>query len=109
MSRGNPRSRRDRQCRAYERRKRYALAYLGGKCEACGSTSGLEIDHVDCATKSFDLFGPKWSTRWERWCDELEKCQLLCHCCHNDKTQEDKRTRLRRIIEHARELQECPF
>lgn len=74
----------------YARRKQYALEYLGGVCQECGTNNDLQIDHITPRAKHFDLLGPKWSCQWQRWHDELEKCQLLCHDCHVDKTNADR-------------------
>ena len=64
--------------------KERAYAYLGGKCVECGSTSHLEFDHIDPATKSFTV-GQGWSLAWETVKEELDKCQLLCKPCHVEK------------------------
>jgi len=66
-------------------RREHARAYLGGKCAWCGSTTDLEFDHIDSATKSFEI-GRNLNRRWEVLVHELDKCQLLCHDCHRQKT-----------------------
>lgn len=63
-----------------ERRKEF---FRGKMCIECGSTTALEIDHIDS--------GLKISHRIWGWCDsrrraELEKCQVLCRTCHIKKT-----------------------
>jgi len=82
--------------RAYQRewmakRRRKALALLGGKCVRCGSTEDLEFDHIDPTTKDHRLRGRlrqgfPWSWSWTRILAELDKCQLLCEPCHERKT-----------------------
>lgn len=56
-------------------------------CVQCGTTRGLEFDHIDPATKSIaisDAIAACWA--WERLLTELAKCQLLCHDHHREKT-----------------------
>lgn len=67
---------------------------LGGFCRKCGSKERLEFDHVDPASKSFDvsLFA---SMARERVDEEMKKCQLLCFTCHNEKTQGEIESRRR--------------
>jgi hypothetical protein len=61
-------------------------------CAVCGSRDGLEIDHIDPATKDPKLKGKKrgagslWSWSDERRSAELAKCQVLCHTHHKMKT-----------------------
>lgn len=92
----------------YERRKAYARDYLGGKCAECGSTEELEFDHVDPAMKRFDLMRD-WSVAWQRWHDELEKCQLLCHDDHAEKTARERRDYLARAKARDVANAEVPF
>lgn len=79
-----------REYQAYHRH-RYAEAmrrfkdYLGGKCVRCGSADRLEFDHVDPETKLFSI-ARKWKLPFGEIKEELDKCQLLCHECHLDKT-----------------------
>lgn len=68
------------------RRREKAKAYLGGVCR-CGATEGLEFDHIDPKTKVLEITAAivaGWS--WARLQVELDKCQLLCGVCHQDKT-----------------------
>lgn len=69
----------------YRRRRERMTEYLGGKCAVCGSISNLQIDHVDRASKSFDV-SQNWSSSWEMLVTELDKCQLLCRAHHIEKT-----------------------
>lgn len=64
-------------------RRRKVLDFLGGHCAVCGATEGLEIDHIDPSTKSFDARDNLTLATIE---DELRKCQLLCGTCHKAKT-----------------------
>ena len=71
--------------RRYHTRRAAAIAHLGGRCTECGSTDNLEIDHIDRATKSFDL-AKAWSGRQSVYMAELSKCQLLCRDHHRMKS-----------------------
>jgi 5-methylcytosine-specific restriction endonuclease McrA len=64
---------------------------LGGKCNKCGSTDNLEIDHKDPHKKSFEL-GRLWGEKTiPKALEELKKCQLLCKDCHITKSKIDLR------------------
>jgi hypothetical protein len=72
--------------RAYKQRRRAeAIALLGGVCVRCGTTEDLEIDHIDRATKEYEIHDVLWSRREVRLA-ELAKCQLLCSYHHLFKT-----------------------
>lgn len=74
--------------RDYYREKRdKALEILGNKCNTCGSTDNLEIDHIDWRLKTIDL-GKQWCS--DLYFEELKKCQLLCNSCHIAKTKIDR-------------------
>lgn len=64
------------------RRAKY-IALHGGVCTKCGKVEGLEFDHVDPATKVAHSI---WSWKESRIQEELEKCQLLCRLCHQEKS-----------------------
>ena len=62
--------------------------YLSDKrCVKCGSTTDLEIDHIDPSTK---VSHRVWSWSAERRAIELAKCQVLCRKCHDEKTAVDQ-------------------
>ena len=67
------------------RRRDFWVDYMGSKCVSCGSVERLEFDHIDRTTKKYE---PRmlWSRSIETIIEELMKCQLLCHDCHNLKT-----------------------
>lgn len=52
----------------------------------CGSTQGLELDHIDAKLKTKKTDHCIWSLSASRRDLELTKCQVLCHTCHIDKT-----------------------
>jgi len=70
----------------YPERREKILAHLGGKCAACGARDGLQVDHIDPRSKSFDVMKIGQSFCWKRLVVELKKCQLLCSECHSRKT-----------------------
>lgn len=78
-------SRPDYDLDRYYQRKKEAVRYLGGKCVVCGTIEMLEFDHVDPATKTYNVTLIMLHSD-DRLYDELDKCQLLCHTCHKEKT-----------------------
>lgn len=69
----------------YHARRAEAIALLGGRCATCGRVDSLEMDHVDPATKTFDL-GKLWSCSRAKFLEELRLCQLLCGPHHRAKS-----------------------
>lgn len=67
----------------YYKRRKAIIDYLGGKCVKCEETNNLEIDHVDPSNKSFNI-SKRLSLKNNK--DEIDKCQLLCENCHDQKT-----------------------
>jgi len=67
----------------HRKRRQLILDYLGGVCTSCGSEENLETDHIDPNTKSFSI-NKRMSLKNNK--DEIDKCQLLCHYCHIEKT-----------------------
>lgn len=66
--------------------KDMAIAYAGGKCTKCGynkSVASLCFHHLDPSTKEFTI-GSKYNLKWERIKNEIDKCILLCHNCHDE-------------------------
>lgn len=49
----------------------------------CGSQEKLELDHIDASNK---INNSIWSWSEERRSKEIEKCQVLCHTHHLEKT-----------------------
>lgn len=76
---------REYMLRRYYAKRTEAIQYLGGKCEGCGATKELDIDHVEASTKRFTL-AKGWSRSWKDLKAELDQCQLLCRPCHILKT-----------------------
>ena len=58
---------------------------MGGKCVECGCTEALEFDHIDPATKSFNI-AAGYTKPKEVLLAEVAKCQLLCNKCHIQKS-----------------------
>lgn len=71
----------------------YQAGYLAGRrqtwlqengpCRQCQSWEGLELDHIDPATKTTHRV---WSLSKAERDEELKKCQVLCRRCHREKT-----------------------
>lgn len=63
--------------------------FFSGKCcSKCGSYGDLELDHVNMEDKVSHRI---WSWTESKRLEELKKCQVLCHDCHNEKSLEDKK------------------
>ena len=68
--------------------KRRIVEYLGGACARCrvtperlGHVAAFDCHHLDPRTKRFNICGNHCRS-WETIRAELDKCQLLCACCH---------------------------
>lgn len=70
--------------RYYQKRKQ-AIELLGSVCVDCGSTTELEVDHVDPSKKLVEI-GKIWSYSKDRFLSEITKCALRCKPCHQIKT-----------------------
>lgn len=70
----------------YNKRISEAKVKLGGKCVKCGAINDLEFDHIDKVTKSFTIAGSGWNANKTDFDNEINKCQLLCVSCHEEKT-----------------------
>lgn len=68
-----------------DERRVLAFSLLGDKCTMCGSESNLEFDHIDPATKQHTI-SSIWTSKLEIFLKEIDKCQLLCHECHVEKS-----------------------
>lgn len=72
---------------AWIKRRRDGWIAEHGPCARCGSWDRPEVDHVDRSTK---VMTPAkiWSLSPEnpKRIAELAKCQVLCHYCHQEKT-----------------------
>lgn len=68
------------------KRRMQLIELFGGKCQHCNSENDLEFDHIDSQTKSFSLSGCGLDKSWKLILKEAEKCELLCHNCHKNKT-----------------------
>jgi len=66
-----------------------ALDLLGNVCNNCGSKENLQFDHIKRATKTFDITTKIMSFAWKKVQAEIEKCQLLCVTCHQEKSCDD--------------------
>ena len=69
----------------YYNKRNKLIQKLGGHCVMCGSTENLEFDHINSSDKSFGV-GAHMQYGEDHLQPELDKCQLLCHNCHIQKT-----------------------
>lgn len=66
------------------RMKKKAVEYKGSKCVLCGYDKfigALEFHHIDPSDKEF-FIGQRYCLSWEKMVKELDKCILVCSCCH---------------------------
>lgn len=68
--------------------KREVISYLGGKCVKCGSEENLEFDHINPEEKEYNIANMCSINKKDLY-NELDKCQLLCHSCHREKTNKE--------------------
>ena len=66
--------------------KRQMIEYKGGKCYICGydrCQDALEFHHINHEDKDPNFRNIKrWG--WPKIQKELDKCVLLCSCCHKE-------------------------
>jgi 5-methylcytosine-specific restriction endonuclease McrA len=74
----------DYMLKRYHERRDKAIERLGGKCK-CGSISDLQFDHINPTTKKFTIAKLSSINEEDFW-KEIDKCQLLCNNCHQEKT-----------------------
>ena len=72
-----------------EKRKTILFEHLGNKCCKCGSTTNLELDHINPLLKTTRQ--SILSIGLERALKECDNIQLLCKECHNKKSQAQKK------------------
>jgi hypothetical protein len=85
---------RKERVRAYSRtrgrlRKLELLKLFGGKCIDCGydkHPAALDFDHLDPATKVFQIGRASQRKAWEELVLEAAKCVIRCACCHRIRT-----------------------
>ena len=76
----------------YRQKKQVLLEYKGGECILCGyneSPAALDFHHIDPEAKIFGI-GNRPCCTLEYLKTEVDKCILVCACCHR--------------IEHQREM-----
>lgn len=96
----NPHYMRDWSKKRRKERKEKALNFLGNKCIKCGSIEKLEFDHKDRKTKRTNFTEMLHYSEKAFW-EELNKCQLLCHNCHVDKSRNDGSWQKIKPIKHG--------
>lgn len=80
----NPEKTRERNKLKREKRKETIFEHLGGKCCKCDSTERLELDHIDPSLKTSKQ--SLLSMGLDKALQECDNIQLLCHCCHKEKS-----------------------
>ena len=72
-----------------EKRKCILFEHLGNKCCKCGSTTNLELDHINPLLKTTRQ--SILSIGLERALKECDNIQLLCKECHNKRSQAQRK------------------
>ena len=85
----NTSKRKDAWKKRYHQALSEAKEQLGGKCVKCGTTEGLQFDHIHPKDKSFAITKQLLMSDRKKFKEELDKCQLLCCDCHLEKTKQD--------------------
>ena len=65
--------------------KKQAVKIKGGKCEKCGydkCIAVLQFHHINPKEKSFGLSENGIFHSWDKYLEEVNKCELLCSNCH---------------------------
>jgi len=73
----------------YYKVRKKILNFLGNKCAYCGAEENLEIDHIDCTQKKFNI-AKKYYLEESLLFEEIKKCQLLCADCHHKKSIDER-------------------
>lgn len=66
--------------------KQMSVEYKGGRCFICKYNKciqSLVFHHINPDEKDFGI-AQDTSRNWNKIKDELDKCILLCHNCHNE-------------------------
>ena len=72
-----------------DRRRKYLYETLGASCCRCGSTKDLEFDHVNPGLKKTrQSFVSMGMVRLEK---EIDNIQVLCHECHTERSNFQKK------------------
>ena len=82
--RRNPHKRLQEQKEKREKRRQVIFETLGGCCVQCGSTTSLEIDHINPLHKKSRQ--SVLSQGLSKTMTELDNLQLLCKVCHKVKS-----------------------
>lgn len=83
--------------------KRKCVEYKGGKCMKCGyqkSIAGFDFHHRDENEKEFNVGGRGVIKFSEAVKKELDKCDILCACCHRELHEELDNAALAQLVEH---------
>ena len=77
----------DQSKQNYQQRKQHLIEHLGGLCQSCGTTENLEFDHINPGTKEEESIATM-STK--KAMERVDKFQLLCHDCHQVRSDAQK-------------------
>ena len=83
-------------------KKKMAMVYLGGLCQECGVDYSdrqevYQFDHLERKKAGINVLltsGADWRTVRA----ELDKCELVCHNCHDTRTSAGKLASQRRSV-----------
>jgi hypothetical protein len=78
-----------RNARYYARQKKALIAYLGGRCQKCGSTTALEFDHINGRTWQVTKVASHMRVR--RYWQEARAGLLQLLCKADNVTKENQR------------------
>ena len=71
----------------YNERKQILIEHLGGCCVKCNTTENLEFDHINPSTKEEESIA---TIGTDKAMEVIDKFQLLCHDCHQKKSDAQK-------------------
>lgn len=72
--------------------KKEAIKRLGGACQKCGYNKcirALNFHHRDPEKKEFGLSCSGITHSWDKYWEEVQKCDLLCANCHAEEHEEN--------------------
>lgn len=80
------------------------ILYKGGKCEICGYNKPVpgayHFHHRNCKTKLFTISGS--TLGFNKLKEEVDKCDLLCACCHAEEHDKAWKENRQEVISQSR-------
>lgn len=86
-------------------RTEYLFDYFAAHpCKDCGESDPvvLEFDHLDAATKSFNIGAGLTYRAWDSILEEIEKCEVVCANCHRRRTAQRRGSFRAQLVEEAK-------